>query len=41
MADGVVWLPANSRVSGNVRVLLGAAPGDVVRVTAGTTAAPE
>jgi hypothetical protein len=39
MADGVVWLPANSRAAGNLRVVIGAAPGDVVRVTPGATIA--
>ena len=37
MSDGVVWLPANSRAGGNIRVLLGAAPGDIVQVTPGPT----
>jgi hypothetical protein len=35
MVDGVVWLPANSRAGGNLRLGLGAGPGDVVRVRAG------
>jgi NADH-quinone oxidoreductase subunit G len=37
MSDGVVWLPANSRAGGNIRVRLGAVPGDIVRVTPGPT----
>ena len=37
MSDGVVWLPANSRAGGNIRVLLGAAPGDIVQVQQGRT----
>jgi NADH-quinone oxidoreductase subunit G len=39
MTDGVVWLPANSRAGGNIRVLLGSAPGDVVRVLPGAIVA--